>query len=225
MPTFALIPVKDLKKAKSRLSPILRQQERRVFCLKMLEDVVKTVRHAKCIQRTFIVSKDDEALSLSHELQAYPFKENSSGLNQALSEAVQHCISQGATSVLILPGDIPLAKPEDIREISLLKGKNSLVISPSRNEKGTNALLLKPPDALPMLYGKNSFQHFLKEAQKRKLSVYIWRSKRFGLDVDTIDDLADFLVVKDENSQAYLFLKQINVWKRLKNYVWKGYLA
>ncbi|MEM3011385.1 MAG: 2-phospho-L-lactate guanylyltransferase [Candidatus Bathyarchaeia archaeon] len=225
MPTYALIPVKELQKAKSRLSPILRQKERKVFCLKMLEDIAKTVRQAKCIEKTFIVSKDEEALSLSLKLQAYPFKETSSGLNQALSEAIQHCIMQGATSILILPADIPLAKPDDINRISLLKKKSSVVISPSRNENGTNALLLKPPSVLPMFYGKNSFQLFIKEAQKRRLDVHVHRSKGFELDVDTIDDLAELLAAKEKSSQAYLFLEEINVWKRLENFGLKSYLA
>jgi len=215
---FTFIPVKDLKRAKSRLSPILQPEERKLFCLKMLADVVNTVKHAKCIQKTIVVSKDNEVLSFSEKLQVSSFKERGFGLNRALSEAIKCYALQEATSALILPADIPLVKPEDIIEFSLLKEKNSIVISPSRDEKGTNALLMKLPNVLPLLYGKHSFQLFVKEAKRKGLSIHIVRSKRLGLDVDTVKDLADFLANEAECSQAYQFLKEINISKRLENY-------
>jgi len=213
---FIIIPVKRLDNAKSRLSSILTDDERKQFCLKMLEDVLGTVKSTKHPHETVVVSKDPTVSKVAKNFDAAYLKEKKTGLNQAVSEAVDWCVERGATSVLILPADIPLVTPKDLDRIFMSGEKASMVISPSRNGKGTNALLLTPPNVGPTSYGLHSFQRHIKEAKKLKISCRRYRSPGLALDIDTIEDLTYFVSLKAKETYAYKMLEKIEVANKLE---------
>lgn len=213
MRVFAIIPVKKLDLAKSRLSSLLTDDERKQFCLKMLEDVLRTVKSVRVIHQTIVISKDPVVLQIAENLAVTPLKERKTGLNEAVSQAIGWCVQRGAASALILPADIPLVKPTDLDRMLALREKASVVISPSRSEKGTNALLLTPPNTCPTFYGLRSFQRHLEEASKRKLSFRRFRSQRIALDVDTVEDLIDFVSKNAMGTSAYKLLDDIGTHK------------
>ena len=196
MTTFVIVPVKKLDGAKSRLSPVLLNSERKEFCLKMLEDVLATVKTAWNIDQTVVVSKDAEVFRVAKSFDAVPLMEGQPGLNQVISEAISWCIQRGATSTLILPADIPLIKPMDLNRILPLGEISAVVISPSRSGGGTNALLLTPPSVIPTFYGQHSFRRHVKEASMRRVRLRTLRSWRIALDIDTVKDLAYFAALK-----------------------------
>ncbi|NIQ05303.1 MAG: hypothetical protein GWO20_06115 [Candidatus Korarchaeota archaeon] len=111
MSVFAIIPVKKLDETKSRLSSLLTNNERREFCLQMLEDVLATVTTTRCIRWTVVVSVDPVVLQVAKRFGAIPLMESQPGLNQAVSEAIDWCVQNGAKSTLILPADIPSVTP------------------------------------------------------------------------------------------------------------------
>jgi len=208
---FVIIPVKKLDKAKSRLSPLLTDDERKKFCLKMLEDVLRTVKSTRRINQTVVVSKDPAVLQVAKTFDAASLKERKTGLNEAVSEAIDWCIEKSATSVLVLPADIPLVAPTDLNRILSLGERAAMVISSSRSGKGTNALLLTPPNASPTFYGPRSFQRHIEEASKRKISLRRLSSPRIALDIDTVKDLMDFISLNAKETCAYKFLEKIGI--------------
>lgn len=216
--TFAIIPVKRLTKAKSRLSPLLAANERKQFCLKMLEDVLIATKATKAVNKTIVVSKDLQVLQLAEKFRAFPFIESRSGLNQSILETLNWCASKDAKTTLIYPADIPLVSPEDTNKILTFGKMFSMVICPSRGGNGTNALLLNPFRTALAFYGQNSFQRYIDEASKRGISFHIYRSPRIALDIDTVKDLADFVALNAEQCSAYKFLMKIGVTKRLESY-------
>ncbi|MFQ6081112.1 MAG: 2-phospho-L-lactate guanylyltransferase [Candidatus Bathyarchaeia archaeon] len=216
MTTFVIIPVKKLDDAKSRLSPLLLNNERKEFCLKMLEDVLTTVKTTRHIDQTVVVSRDAEAFRVAKRFDAAPLMEGQPGLNQAVSEAVSWCIQRGATSTLVLPADIPLVTPIDLNRILSFGEKAAVVISPSRSGNGTNALLLTPPNVIPTFYGQHSFQRHVKEASMRGIRLRTLRSSRIALDIDTVEDLAYFAALKPQETRSHRFLAKIGVLKRLR---------
>lgn len=215
MAVFVIIPVKRLDNAKSRLSPFLTDDERKQFCLKMLEDVLKTVKSTRRITQTVVVSNDPEVFHIAKNFDTAYLRERKSGLNEAVSEAIGWCIEKGATSIFVLPADIPLVTPTDLNRMLALRKKASMVISPSRNGKGTNALLLTPPNACPTFYGPCSFQRHLEEASKRRISFYMFESQRIALDIDTIKDLTDFISANAKETSAYKLLDKIGIPSKL----------
>ncbi len=213
---FIIIPVKRLDNAKSRLSSLLTDDERKQFCLKMLEDVLGTVKSTKHPHETAVVSNDPTVSKVAKNFDAAYLKERKTGLNKSVSEAVDWCVERGAASVLVLPADIPLVTPWDLDRILMLGEKASMVISPSSNGKGTNALLLTPPNVSPTFYGPHSFQRHIKEAKKLKISCRRYRSPGLALDIDTIEDLTYFVSLKAKETYAYKMLEEIEVTNKLE---------
>lgn len=213
--TFVIVPVKRLSEAKSRLAPLLSENERRQFCLAMLKDVLTAVGNTKDINRTVVVSKDPHVLRVAKRFCTFPLKESRSGLNQAISEAINWCISMTAKGTLILPADIPLISSQHLNKILHFGGESSMVICPSRTGDGTNALFLNPPRAVLTFYGRRSFQRYVKEASKRRIQYYVHRSPKIALDIDTIKDLSDFIAMKAEKTHACKFLMELGIRKRL----------
>ena len=215
MGVFVIIPVKKLENAKSRLSPFLTQSERKQFCLKMLEDILKTVKSTKRIDQIVVVSDDPEMFHIAKNFEATYLRETKIGLNEAVSEAIGWCTEKEVTSALVLPADIPLVTPMDLNRMLALRKNASIVISPSRSGKGTNALLLTPPNACQTFYGPYSFQRHLDEASKRRISFRKFRSQRIALDIDTVKDLTDFISQNRKETFTYKLLDKIGISSRL----------
>jgi len=212
---FAVIPMKSLDKAKSRLSSFLPVVERKEFCLKMLEDVLSAVKSIKNISQTVVVSNDLNVLRATEKFGAESLKEWRSGLNRAVSQAIDGCCKRGVSSVLVLPIDIPLVMPRDLEGMLALRNKASMVISPSRRGEGTNALLLTPPNVIPTFYGPQSFQRHLEEAFERGISFSCYRSERIALDIDTVEDLNDFILTHAKKTNAYKVLDKMKISSKL----------
>jgi len=212
---FAIIPVKKLDMAKSRLSPLLTDDEKKQFCLKMLEDVLRTVKSVRVIHQIIVISKDPVVLQTAENFAATPLKERKTGLNEAVSQAIGWCVRRRAASALVLPADIPLVAPADLKRMLSLGERASMVISSSRSGRGTNALLLTPPNASPTFYGPCSFQRHIEEASKRKISISKLKSQRIALDIDTVKDLIDFISLNPKEVHAHNFLEKIGISHRL----------
>ena len=67
-----------------------------------------------------------------------------------------------------------------------------IILVPSHDDLGTNALVLSPPDCLPFAFGYDSFQHHFRLAAERHLQVEIRRLPHVALDIDEPQDLAVF---------------------------------
>jgi 2-phospho-L-lactate/phosphoenolpyruvate guanylyltransferase len=139
------------------------------------------------------VSPDRVVLSQARERGATPLLQQSRGLNPALEEGRRRAMDEGASSLLVLPADLPLIEADDVRELLEDAGEeSSVVISPDGARSGTNALLLTPPDVLPFAFGTGSFDKHLSSARERGLEVRVRENSHLAFDLDTVDDLARF---------------------------------
>ncbi len=182
--------MKDLWSAKSRLSPILHPGARAGLALYMMSRVIRVLREAG-VGDVCVVSPDRIVLGEAEKRGAFPLAQESRGLNPALEEARRWAMEKGASSLLVLPADLPLLEPDDVR--SLLEGApegRGVEISPDAAHFGTNALLLRPPDALPFLFGPGSFEAHLDAARERDLPVTVRENPRLAFDLDTVEDFA-----------------------------------
>jgi 2-phospho-L-lactate guanylyltransferase len=64
-----------------------------------------------------------------------------------------------------------------------------VTISPDGVHAGTNALLLRPPDALPFAFGPGSYEAHLRAARERGLDVRVCERPHLAFDLDTAEDL------------------------------------
>jgi len=181
----------------------------------MLEDVLKAVKCSE-VHQIVLISSDPVVKKFAHnQLKVTFLHEKRQGLNKAVDQATRWCLQKGAESVLVLPADIPLLKPEDVNKIVCLSSeKSSVVVSPSK-KGGTNALLMKPPNIIRPRFGPNSFRKHLDEASTRKIPCKIYLSKRVSLDIDSVEDLK-LLLKTDEATASHKFLRSININMSLK---------
>ncbi len=186
---FAVVPVKNLAGTKSRLAPILDPGARAGLTLYMMGRVVAALRGAG-VENVGVVSPDRIVLGEAEERGAAPLWQESRGLNPALEEGRRWAMEQRPSELLVLPADLPLLDPEDVRAVlGETREKPSVVISPDRAHAGTNALLLRPPDALPFSFGKESYEAHLRAARERGLDVRVCERPHLSFDLDTAGDL------------------------------------
>ncbi|MEJ7632936.1 MAG: 2-phospho-L-lactate guanylyltransferase [Rubrobacteraceae bacterium] len=190
MSVFAVVPVKDLREAKSRLRSILGPEARATLALRMMDRVLSAVRDAG-VEDVSVVSPDITVLDLASKHGATPLLQQGRGLNPALEEGRRWAMERGASALLVLPADLPLLEPDDVRELlNETEEGSSVTIAPDDARSGTNALLLRPPDALPFFFGPDSFEEHLRAARKRGLGVRIVERPNLAFDLDTRKDLA-----------------------------------
>jgi len=188
----ALIPVKDLPRAKSRLTPPLTGEERSALTLEMLRHVITAARESGVLARITVVSPDVTVLGLAEEWGAVALRQRTTGLNPALDEARADAIEQGAEAILVLHADLPHLHHTEIADmVRLLPPSPAAVLAPDYTGTGTNALLVAPPDAMPFHFGPESFARHVAAANAHGLPFAIARAPGIAGDVDTPDDVRE----------------------------------
>lgn len=209
---FGLIPVKDLSKAKERLSSILPQEDRTALAYAMLEDVLKALKGTKLLDRLFIVTLDRRTIEIAGALGIEVIEETEQkGESHSVDYASRICMEKGAESVLVIPGDAPLITSEDIDSI-VEKERDfpSVILIPARDDYGTNAILRKPPDVIPSRFGEDSYRKHMDEARERGIHIDTYRNSRIALDIDHPDDLEEFLSEKSD-TKTFEVLSEMNL--------------
>lgn len=191
MSLWAIVPVKPFAEAKTRLRHVLSDEERRALAQAMLAGTLSVVGQVGGICGTLVVSRDPAALRAARDLGARPLLERASGtLNTALNEATQAAIHEGAAAILVLPVDLPLLTPEDVRALVQLGATPPvIVVAPDRLERGTNALLMSPPALIEYSFGDESFRQHVARAEASGARLEICDRPGLRLDVDGPDDL------------------------------------
>ena len=104
MTLWAIVPVKPLRRGKSRLANVLSFNERTDLNRHLLENTLDTLKGIPEIEQTLVVSRDSEALAMARELGARTVQENKhSDLNIALARATVVARTYATRGVLILP--------------------------------------------------------------------------------------------------------------------------
>ncbi len=187
---WALIPVKDLRSAKERLGGTLSERDRERLALAMLRDVVATA--AQVVDGVAVVSRDSEALWTAREAGAVPLLEpgNVSGLNGAVAYAVRWLMRrQSCDTALIVHADVPLVRPYDLRGVLDALTEAPCVVAVRAHDGGTNALALRPPDAVRPQFGPRSFDAHAEAAEAAGVRFVSLLNERIAFDVDRPEDL------------------------------------
>jgi 2-phospho-L-lactate guanylyltransferase len=191
----ALIPVKSLVTAKSRLVPDLPPNRREMLVLDMLYHVLRVLQDSKLFERVSVVSPDARVLEQVRAWGAWALIEERPGHNPALYAAALQERARGATALLTISADLPLLSTQEIRNLLEQSRQYEVVLAASRDGAGTNAILVRPPLAVPYLFGPDSLQRYLEAARQRHLSHTIYGSTGLAFDIDTIVDLRELEAV------------------------------
>lgn len=187
----ALIPVKALDEAKSRLAGHMTLHQRKNLVVDMLHHVLHVLQQSNVFEQITVVSPDLQVLDYAQTWGVHALIEELPGHNAALHAAALQEQEVGTTALLTIAADLPLLQPGDIHALIERSMHYPVVLAPSRDGTGTNALLVQPPLALPYLFGVNSLHKYMRAAKEWQLGSTIYNSIGLALDIDTIDDLDD----------------------------------
>ena len=197
MSYHALIPVKSLTTAKSRLQNYLSLDQRKKLVFYMLNHVITVLHSQKRIEKIYVVSSDRSVLTFAEQKGIIPMRERQVGLNPALTAAAAKISEKKIDGLLTIFADLPIVTKNDIQQLIELSNIYDVVLSPSKEGTGTNAILVKMPLSLPYLFGENSFQKYKYISNKNYVSAGIYISQTMGFDIDTIEDFKELKKTED----------------------------
>jgi len=190
-----LLPVKDLNNAKKRLMGVLTPEERFALARAMLADTIRAVRGVRCAEKVFVVTNYKPVMQLAEENRWEILREEQQiSESDSVDAASKICEQLSVTGLLRLPLDLPLIQSSDIDELLTVECQApALVIVPSRDGTGTNAMMRTPPTLFPSHFGGGSFAKHLAEAERAHARVMVRRNARVEMDVDDEADLRALL--------------------------------
>jgi 2-phospho-L-lactate guanylyltransferase len=190
-----LLPIKNLSSAKQRLAAVLRPEERLGLAQAMLRDTMRAVRGVQRAEKIFVITNYEPAMEDAARYGWDILREERQVSESASVDFASHiCAAHGITSLLRLPLDLPLVQPVDIDELLAIPcAAPSVVMVPSRDGTGTNAILRTPPTLFPSHFGPNSFIKHRSEAEQAGASIIVRRNERLEMDVDDEADLRALL--------------------------------
>lgn len=204
--TVALIPLNQLAAAKSRLSPLLPEAERRALVLWMAGRVLAAVRDSDRVVAIGVVSPDPEVLDWAARRGAVPVRQREGDLNAGLELGRSWAQARGADALLVLLGDLPCLSACEVRDFLALAetipiGRPLVALAPDRHERGTNGLLLRPADALPFAFGEGSLARHEALARERGIATVRFHTRGLRYDVDTPADLRKVTPFEDGDAR------------------------
>jgi 2-phospho-L-lactate guanylyltransferase len=188
---WAVVPVKPLRQAKSRLAAVLTEAERVELSLWMLSRTLEVLAEVREISATLVVSADPDVLGLASAAGGVALPESDPpNLNRALLLAREAARTAGASAVLVLSADLPRLAPSDVLAMAGLAARPpTLVIAPDRHGRGTNALLVAPAALIEFEFGVDSLARHVARAQAVGARVEICDLPALALDLDSPEDL------------------------------------
>jgi 2-phospho-L-lactate guanylyltransferase len=186
-----LLPVKDLNNAKQRLDGVLTPEERFGLAEAMLKDTIRAVQGVRRAEKVFVVTNYSPMMRIAEENDWELLREERQiSESDSVDAASVLCERRGVTGLLRVPLDVPLVQASDIDDLLAVECEEpALVIVPSRDGLGTNAILRMPPALFPSHFGMGSFAKHVREAERLGATVIFRRSARLEMDVDDEADL------------------------------------
>lgn len=193
-----LLPVKEFHRSKHRLAGFLSPEERAALARAMFEDVWDVLREARgrkqCLDQLLVVSAESYVLARCREDgMAFLEEAGPSTHSDSVHRGTEWAMSLGVTSLLSVPIDTPAMTAMEIWMLVGLARRHSVIVVPSADGSGTNALLRTPPNAIEPHFGPGSCRLHIEEAEKKGLDWVVVRPPGLLTDIDTVEDAEAFL--------------------------------
>ncbi len=186
-----LVPVKDLGKAKQRLASVLPQEHRTKLAEVMLEDVLNAIAEWPEHPPVALVTSYSPAVELARRLGFEVIEDRDNlGESEAIAMATRIAVQHGAAETMVLPGDMPLVTATELSLVYAAAPREGVVLVPSADGRGSNAVLRRPANIMPLRFGNDSFVPHRDAARATGRDVVILELRGIGLDIDTPEDLA-----------------------------------
>ncbi|TDH35170.1 2-phospho-L-lactate guanylyltransferase [Pseudohoeflea suaedae] len=187
---WAIVPVKRLEHAKSRLALVLDAQERRQLVRAMLSDVLDTLLRVSQLDGIVVVTSDGEVSRLARQAGAHLVPDiREAGTNEAVRQGLAWLGSQQNGCRLIMPADIPFLTPGEVANVISSLRSHDVALVPALRDGGTNILGLRCPARIEAAFGEESFARHLAAARAAAITPAILDLDGAGHDIDVPTDL------------------------------------
>jgi len=163
----------------------------------MFQEVFSTLCTVRGLDRIIVATSDQAVADHASHSGATVFEEHEQrGHSHSADAAALRAMSFGAATVLLLPIDVPLVTRTEIEDLIQATDRlfdRRVIIVPSSDGTGTNALVRTPPDAIASCFGPGSFLAHLDQAQQRGVPVTVLRPAGLLFDIDTPEDVEELL--------------------------------
>lgn len=195
---YACLPVKSPARAKERLRHYLSQEQRVQLVHAMFEDVLVETLKVRGLDRLVVVSNDAHVLVVAAAAGALVLVEQEQLSHSASADwAAKECMNRGAETVMLIPIDVPLVRAAEMESLLLESQRlprRHVIIVPSQDGTGTNAMVRTPPDVIRSRFGPDSFAEHVARAEAANAAVKVMRPAGLLRDLDEPDDVALFLL-------------------------------
>jgi 2-phospho-L-lactate/phosphoenolpyruvate guanylyltransferase len=168
----------------------------------MFHHVLHVLLASEIFDKVSVVSSDHQVLENAYLWGAQAIPEEIHGHNQALQAAALGELSEGVTKLLTISADLPLLTSQEIHCFFKQSLQHEVVLAPSRDGTGTNAIMVHPPLAVPYVFGPGSLQKYVGAAKQKRLSYSKFHSIGLALDIDTIDDLNEAEILDNKRKEV-----------------------
>lgn len=205
---FAVLPVKSPQKAKERLSGFLLPAQRETLARLLYKQTLAALGQADGIDRVAVVTSDSDVAEHARRSGTLVFDENEQLSHSASADAAcLRAIEMGASTVMLVPIDVPLVTPDDFSQLASA-ARPGLIVVPSADGTGTNALVRTPPDVVESRFGPGSCRAHLDQARSKGVPAEVLRIHGLMFDIDTPEDVAELLTTSPD-SEIAIFLRTI----------------
>jgi len=190
---WAIVPLRGLETAKTRLGGELDAEERLELVVAMAVQTLEATRGSSRLAGTVLVTADPAAARLAERFGARTLVQRIAGLNAAIREARAIAVGEGATAIAVLPIDLAAVSATAIDALlssadRAPTGRPLVLLVPDRHGAGTNILVVAPPTAIEPAFGTDSREAH-RAAAAAAGATYLEAGGPLTLDVDTADDL------------------------------------
>lgn len=191
MQVDALVPLKRLDYAKTRLATVLDPPTRVRVMQALLAHTLEVVKAAPSVARVTLVSSAVEAPAIAAEHGVAHFDDLGLPWNDALAAAIAGAVR--ADAVAIISADVPLLTTDDVEAYVTALTPNGAVIARA-TDAGTNGVAMQPAGAMPTTFGsKGSAALHAELARQAGLTPTIVDLEGLAHDLDTAADLQEVL--------------------------------
>ena len=204
---FAILPVKSPQNAKQRLKGFLAVEQREALARILYRQTLAALCQAEGIDQVVVATSDVEIAEYARSSGAIVFEENEQVSHSVSADAAcLRAMEMGASTVLLVPIDVPTVTPADFTQLAAAASRPGLIVVPSSDGTGTNALARTPPDCIQSRFGPGSFRAHLDQALSKGVPADVLRLPGLMFDIDTPEDVAELLGSTHE-SEASSFLR------------------
>jgi len=188
-PVWAIVPAKSWLHGKSRLRPVLDDDERALFAQRLLEHVLDVLGACE-LDGVLVATGGDDVASLASARGAHVLRDRGAGsLAEVVDRALADVASRGAATAVVLMADLPRVESRDVRELLDALDGHDVALVRDHLGRHTNALAMTPPTAMATCFGREeSFAAHCDAARAAGLRAVVVESDRIAFDVDVPAD-------------------------------------